>query len=235
MDAPHCSGAIVQHQAYAHRTEKSLFVVELRAFAPPGGTWPAGGCSVVLHWAVNATTPDFTGGLTPGGGGTAALMTLTTREAEVPGTPLRRVAVAFPPWVAAGGGSVNVSFAAEGVAVLAAVVLHSDLDADDPVGAAASDWVKLNAVGADTLLATHDMAMGTLWESGIELTGNLTIAAAVNSSLFYIISALRADVNYSSCPGGLATNSYHGHTFWYALCGSMENHDPACHHMRVRV
>ena len=218
VDAPGCRGAEVQHTAYAHRAERSLFVVELRAWAPPGGVWPAGGCTLALDWAINASTPDFTGGILPlVQSGDAAIMNLTTTSAEVPGTALRRVAVAIPPWVVASGGSggvMNVTFAMDGDVVLAAVVLHSDLDADDPVAAAAADWTRLTALGADALQASHDVAVAELWTSGIELTGNLTIAAAVNSSLFYIISALREGVNYSSCPGGLATNSYHGHTFW---------------------
>ena len=145
----------------------------------------------------------------------AAIMSLVTVEAETPGAPLRRVAMAYPAWLDAVGGAPNVTFNSSGDVVLAAIVLRSDLDAVDPVSAAASDWARLNALGADVLLASHNAAWATLWDNGgIELEGNLTIAVAANSSLYAILSALRADVNYSTCPGGLATNSYSGHVFW---------------------
>jgi hypothetical protein len=205
-----CDGVVVQQRVYAHRAERSLFVVELRASAAAGGAWPAGGCSLALDWPLGTSSPDFNTTLDAGPGG-PAVMSLVSLAAETPGAPLRRVAVAFPAWLAAAGGAPNATFAASGDALLAAIVLRSDLDAADPAAAAAADWARLNALGADALLASHAAAWTALWDSGgIELDGNRTIAAAANSSLYYILSALRADVNFSTCPGGLATNSYHG-------------------------
>lgn len=213
-----CAGAEVQVRTYAHRAERALFVVELRASAPSGASWPAVGCMLALDWAVQTQSPDFnTTSFAPGAPGGPAVLSLTTLEAETPGAPLRRVAVALPAWLAAGGGSPAVRFASNGDAVLAAIVLRSDLDAADPAAAAAADWVRLTALGADVLLASHAAAWDALWESGgIELEGNLTVAAAANSSLYGALSALRADVNFSTCPGGLSWNSYHGHSFWDA-------------------
>ena len=214
VDAPGCRGAVLEQRTYAHRAEHSLFLVELRASAPAGGAWPAGGCAVALQWAVDAASPDFIGALAPPRApGAPALMSLTSTTAETAGAPLRRVTLALPPWLAAAGGAPNATFARDGDALLAVLALRSDLDAADPDAAAASDWARAEALGSNALLASHDEAMALLWYSGIEIEGNLTIAAAVNSSLFYIISALRADVNFSTCPGGLAVNSYHGHTF----------------------
>jgi hypothetical protein len=213
----HCDGVQIQQRTYAHRAERSLFVVELRASAASGGgTWPAAGCTLTLDWAIGTSSPDFNiSTLNMGSTGAAAIMSLITIAAETPGAPLRRVAMAYPAWLAAAGGAPNVTFASSGDVLLAAIVLHSDLDAVDPIAAAASDWTRLNALGADVLLASHTAAWATLWDNGgIELEGNLTIAAAANSSLYAILSALRADVNYSTCPGGLATNSYNGHVFW---------------------
>jgi hypothetical protein len=210
-----CAGVQVQQRTYAHRAERSLLVVELRAGAASDGAWPAGGCALTLDWAVGATSPDFNVSLDAGAPGGPAVMSLVTVAAETPGAPVRRVAMAFPAWLAAAGGAPNVTFASPDDVLLAAIVLRSDLDAEDPAAAAAADWVRLDALGADALLDSHTAAWGALWESGgIELEGNLTVAAAANSSYYYILSALRADVNFSTCPGGLATNSYHGHTFW---------------------
>jgi hypothetical protein len=132
--------------------------------------------------------------------------------------------MAFPSWLLPGGGGapptlINVTFTPSSPLVFAAIVLRSDLDipgeGGDPSGAAAGDWARLTALGADALLATHTAAWAALWDSGgIELAGNRSVAAAANSSLYAILSALRSDVNFSTCPGGLSTNSYSGHTFW---------------------
>lgn len=210
-----CQGVQVQQRLYAHRAERSLFVVELRASAAGGGSWPAAGCSLALDWAVGSTSPDFDSALQPGVPGGPAVLSLVAHTAETPGAPPRRVAMAYPAWLPAAGCTLNATFATSSDVLLAAIVLRSDLDAQDPAAAAAGDWQRLTALGADALLASHAAAWGALWDSGgLELAGNLTVAAAANSSLYAILSALRADVNYSTCPGGLSTNSYSGHTFW---------------------
>ena len=216
IDTPSCRGGVViQHRAYAHRAERSLFVVELRAWAADGGAWPLNGCTVPVQWSVDVSTPDFDAVVTPGPADGPAMLSLTAHSAEVPGSPTRRVAVAFPAWLAAAGGALNISFAADGDVVLAPIVFRSDLDAADPTAAAAADWTRLAAIGAAALQSSHELAMAALWDSGgIEIEGNLTIAAAANSSLYYILAALRSDVTYSTCPGGLATNSYNGHSCW---------------------
>lgn len=217
VNSPECAGVLVQQRLYAHRAERELFVVELRATAAAEGAWPAGGCMLTLDWAVPTSSPDFnTTSFFPGTpGGQPAVLSLVALSAETPAASPRRVAVAFPAWLAAAGGAPNVSFAADGDSVFASFVLRSDLDAADPAAAASADWTRVSALGADALLTSHAAAWDALWASGgFELEGNLTIAAAANSSMYAILSALRADVNFSTCPGGLSTNSYHGHTFW---------------------
>ena len=64
------------------------------------------------------------------------------------------------------------------------------------------------------LRATHAAAWDAEWEGGIEIAGNLTIAASVNSSLYYILAATRPDWPYGLSPGGLARDDYEGHSFW---------------------
>lgn len=61
---------------------------------------------------------------------------------------------------------------------------------------------------------THTAAWASIWESGIEVEGNDTVAAAVNASLYYLLCALDSSVQWSVSPGGLAKNSYNGHVFW---------------------
>lgn len=50
---------------------------------------------------------------------------------------------------------------------------------------------------------------GGKWEGGIAIDGRGDAAAAVNASLYAILSSARSDRPYSLSPGGL-TNGYHG-------------------------
>ena len=50
----------------------------------------------------------------------------------------------------------------------------------------------------------------------IEVEGKGTVAKAVNASLYYIHSAIRADWPHGLSPGGLAIDSYDGRSFWGA-------------------
>jgi trehalose/maltose hydrolase-like predicted phosphorylase len=61
---------------------------------------------------------------------------------------------------------------------------------------------------------SHNSAWDELWQGGIEITGNTTIASTVNSSFYYILAATRADWPYGLSPGGLARDDYQGHSFW---------------------
>jgi hypothetical protein len=46
-----------------------------------------------------------------------------------------------------------------------------------------------------------------------KVAGNLTIASTINASLYYILSATRADWPYGLSPGGIARDAYEGHSF----------------------
>ncbi len=70
-----------------------------------------------------------------------------------------------------------------------------------------------NAVAASGLFDEHVQAWAELYASGIEIEGQLPLAQAVNTSVYSLLSALRADWPYSTGPGGL-TDGYNGHTFW---------------------
>jgi trehalose/maltose hydrolase-like predicted phosphorylase len=82
--------------------------------------------------------------------------------------------------------------------------------------AAAAEGMLLTTRGtsADTLLAEHRSGWAAVWQSGISIAGDVTVARAINASLYYIHSAMRADFPYGLSPGGLATNSYDGRSFW---------------------
>ncbi len=96
---------------------------------------------------------------------------------------------------------------------------RTSLEPDVGVGgaaakAAAADLARYGAMTSTALLAAHQTAWNALWEGGLELKGNTTFAASVNSSLFYLLSSVRADWPYGMSPGGLARDDYQGHTFW---------------------
>eukprot|EP01120_Amphizonella_sp_Union-15-10_P002412 TRINITY_DN1261_c0_g1_i2.p1 TRINITY_DN1261_c0_g1~~TRINITY_DN1261_c0_g1_i2.p1 ORF type:complete len:703 (-),score=111.97 TRINITY_DN1261_c0_g1_i2:9-2117(-) len=93
-------------------------------------------------------------------------------------------------------------------------ILTSSLDSSNPLFDAVQYYDRFSKINNLELFNSHSVAWGTIWESGIEISGNLTIAAAVNSSLYSILSSLRDDWDYSISPGGIANNAYRGHTFW---------------------
>jgi hypothetical protein len=51
---------------------------------------------------------------------------------------------------------------------------------------------------------------------GLEVEGDLWLAQALNASLYFIRSSIRADWAHGLSPGGLASTDYGGHTFWGA-------------------
>lgn len=67
-------------------------------------------------------------------------------------------------------------------------VFRADLDAEDPLNAAIEDYRRYSALGSESLLQSHITAMGELWTGGIEVSGNLTVAASINSSLYYLLT-----------------------------------------------
>eukprot|EP01114_Cavostelium_apophysatum_P022690 TRINITY_DN8295_c0_g1_i1.p1 TRINITY_DN8295_c0_g1~~TRINITY_DN8295_c0_g1_i1.p1 ORF type:complete len:699 (+),score=116.92 TRINITY_DN8295_c0_g1_i1:246-2342(+) len=90
---------------------------------------------------------------------------------------------------------------------------YTTLETDDPLTACLA-LMKLAEGEQETLLAGHISAWYDLWSSRIEVSGDLPLAQAINSSLYYILSSVRADWEYAPSPGGLASNGYNGHAFW---------------------
>ena len=90
-------------------------------------------------------------------------------------------------------------------------MLRSDLDVEgaqtpgDVAAAAQATWETYTAQSPAALLASHEAAMAALWASGVELAGNASFAANVNASVYDIVSSLRADWNWSTSPGGIAS------------------------------
>ena len=56
---------------------------------------------------------------------------------------------------------------------------------------------------AGSLHASHTAGWASLWESGYEIEGRFYVARAVNTSMYSMLSAIRADFDFSLSPGGL--------------------------------
>ena len=97
---------------------------------------------------------------------------------------------------------------------------HIGSDAAQPLDAARRDLRNFSSghPSAVELLQSHERAWAALRESRIELGGSggvgTAIATAVNSSMFYLLSAARVDWPYSTSPGGIANNAYLGYACW---------------------
>ena len=215
-------GTVVEQRVYAHRLLRELFVFELRAFSASGDpAWP--GCTVPVQYLIApvvAGLNDTSLAESVDEASGAATWAGTTLLPEEPGLPLRKLAVVFDAWAAAAPTSLSFSPAAPMLSLRA--VLRSDLDVAgaqtpaDVAAAAQATWAQYAAQSPAALLASHEAAMAALWASGVEVSGNATLGANVNASLYDIVASLRADLNWSTSPGGIATGGYAGHSFWDA-------------------
>eukprot|EP01114_Cavostelium_apophysatum_P014228 TRINITY_DN3638_c0_g1_i2.p1 TRINITY_DN3638_c0_g1~~TRINITY_DN3638_c0_g1_i2.p1 ORF type:complete len:663 (+),score=121.13 TRINITY_DN3638_c0_g1_i2:160-2148(+) len=92
---------------------------------------------------------------------------------------------------------------------------YTSLETSDPLSAC-NTLLSFATNNAATLLVNHTAAWADVWSSRIEVSGDLALAQAINSSLYYILSSVRSDWSYAPSPGGLASNGYNGHAFWDA-------------------
>ena len=93
--------------------------------------------------------------------------------------------------------------------------LSSTLDAAEPLAAANAALESAEKAGAARLLAEHVAGWSAMWDEGtVEVEGDPELAAAIDGSLYSILSSARADFPYGLSPGGLASDGYHGHVFW---------------------
>jgi len=218
------NGTIVEFALYAHRALRELFVMEVRAFPESGG---GGGweCSVPLAWAISPSTAPWgadvalTAAQAPAA--LAVVWSGTTALPEEPGGPLRSIAVVLDSWAAAAPPALRLSSLPNQSAAMLRAVLRSDLDVAPGAApgavaeAALGTWQAYAKEDPAALRAAHEAEWAALWAGGgVELAGNATLAAAVNASLYDIVSSLRGDWPWSTSPGGLATGGYSGHSFW---------------------
>lgn len=219
---PGCGAkAVLEQRWYAHRALRSVLVyeVELLSSSVDGGlqSAAAASCSVTFSGCNGAPTDTVTTIVTNSSDGVVHARSKTV-AAETSTTSLVTVGRVYkqPPITMTLGPAgeiflavLTTSLAEEGVAAAA-----------DPMAAAAALYAQHSASSRASLKQSHADAWSELHASRIELggaAGDVTaraVAAAVNSSMYYLLSAAREDWPFSTSPGGLANNAYLGHTFW---------------------
>lgn len=101
----------------------------------------------------------------------------------------------------------------------ALTVVMTSLKSDDPESEALGTLQKYVGDGSFSAASGLREAHAAKWESRadggrLEVEGDLSLAQALNASLYYIRTSVRDDWAYGISPGGLASNRYNGHTFW---------------------
>ena len=206
------NGGRVEQRWYAHRSRPALLVSEVVNIGDADVAYQLSGG---LGGRIDTTDIDFTlreANVTLGDGSQAAVhvMTGATREVETVGTQPTTVSVVATREEA--GGATLASSQTHWSVAAVVTSLESQAPEADALRAYAEAYSPANR---STLAASHAAAWAALWRSGVELHGGRRDAAvAVNASLYYLLSSVREDVQYSLSPGGLASNGYNGHSFW---------------------
>jgi hypothetical protein len=226
-------GAVIEQRWYAHRAIRSLLVYELELMTGSGDV-PSGDCTITFascngdattitstNTTIISTTQEVVSSLS------------VTISPETQNTSLATVARVFKQpktAMAIAAGPTNqqrflavlkTSLPEEEVENLLPGTEHENLAADDAVAvtdplAAATALYKSIIANETAVLATHEQAWAELHSSRIELGGDrgdetaAAVAVAVNSSMYYLLSAAREDWPFSTSPGGLANNAYLG-------------------------
>eukprot|EP01113_Clastostelium_recurvatum_P039091 TRINITY_DN5929_c0_g1_i2.p1 TRINITY_DN5929_c0_g1~~TRINITY_DN5929_c0_g1_i2.p1 ORF type:complete len:711 (+),score=173.12 TRINITY_DN5929_c0_g1_i2:162-2135(+) len=196
-------GAYVEQKWYVHRTLRNV-AVHVLTLHPASSSAP-----ITVSLSNNAGSPSSDFNFT-------ATNTTNTQTAmngyilvpEEPGSPHVHVALSYSKTPATfTGTNGNATWVAYSVA-------YTSLEEQDPVAAAHTQYVDMTQAAEQDVEAAHKQGWAQLWVSGIEVGGDLHLAQAINSSLYYILSSVRDDWHYSLSPGGLASNGYNGHSFW---------------------
>ena len=211
-------GGTLEARRYAHRSMPHVVGVDFTFNNTAGTTTLLSNISQPTSWgqagSANLTTKDTTWSHAAS---TAAGMSCWSGNVEIPedaslpminlgfcGTDLRSA----PLPVSVPAGQIKT------YSVLAAI--YTTHDHPSPLVPAAADFHTAAAMTDDARWGQHVSAVDEVLAGGIEVSGNHDLAKLINSSFHTLVAALRKEPEYwySSSPGGLATDCYHGHTFW---------------------
>ena len=114
--------------------------------------------------------------------------------------------------------SIHIRFAAENkpYTFYKIVGLASSLDGKDPMKLSTSAIDSTKARSYDAILADHTRAWHELWNTDIQIEGNPELQKVVHSCMFYLLSSVDKDTDFSIPPMALSGPGYYGHIFWDA-------------------
>ena len=206
-----CAGtnATVEVKRYAHRQYKNVLVLQLQVF---GATVKGYTCKVQFNRCVGK----------PGGVITRPGPLYEVISPEEPATPdfpkipATVVAIANDPIPPSIG--FNDSVTSHTFLCVVRSTLEKGITNSTATSVANMDLATYKAMQPQDLWYSHVVAWSRVWGTtggagsggGIEIGGNATLAAQVNSSLYYMLSSVRADWPWGISEGGIASNSYYG-------------------------
>lgn len=191
---------------YAHRNLRSLYVMELEVHLENES-------SATLHFNSNENMSSVDIKFDPAktlNGHAAYSMCGQTITPEVSTGPTPTVCMAFDRVTS----EFVVNKEDSGKVFTYVTAIRTSLDSSDVESAAIADYKSAHyKASAATLYSDHVDGWKSLWNSGIEIAGRPDVGAAINASMYAILSSVRDDWAYGLAPGGL-TNYYNGHSFW---------------------
>lgn len=208
--------AVLEQRWYAHRALRNVLVYEVELLAPRAygvQMAHATGCPISFSGCNGHPTDTVTTIVANNTDGVVHAQSKTTAT-ETPSTPLVTVGRVYkqPP--------ATMTLTPTATEVFLAVLTTSLEEegqevAEDPLAAAAKLYThhSANSSAPTQLMQSHEVAWSELYTSRIELGGAnddptaIAVAAAVNSSMYYLLSAAREDWPFSTSPGGLANNA----------------------------
>ncbi|ELR20704.1 glycosyl hydrolase family 65 central catalytic domain containing protein [Acanthamoeba castellanii str. Neff] len=211
-----CAEADIEQRWYAHRFYPSLLV---RTTVSPTNE------SITLTLANNNGTATTDLDLSPYGAPPGlAVIAGPTRLLETPKQQPTFVAVAtnnVPD-------SITVNATGSSTTFYFITAIRTNHDSEYPIDAALTDLQNAQFMQG-SLRKHHIEEWEKIWEAGIEVGARFELGQAVNSSIYYLLSSIRAGdyetnssrfgsafrvKSYSVSPGSLATTGYSGHSFW---------------------
>lgn len=84
----------------------------------------------------------------------------------------------------------------------------------DPYSESRRELIYIDRIGPETIIAGHRKLWDELWQSDIQITGDLGAQEAVRFGLYSLYSSCREGTGLSVPPMGLSSQGYNGHVFW---------------------
>lgn len=84
----------------------------------------------------------------------------------------------------------------------------------DPYSEARREIVYIDRIGPENIIEGHRRKWDELWESDIEIIGDVEAQKAVRLALYSLYSSCREGTGLSVPPMGLSSQGYNGHIFW---------------------